>query len=453
MAHMEINGLAQTLDLADLYVELFAERAHQGNLLVSPEMFQSALAGQANSRIGSKATVQGFAAAMDSGIPMAMPAVAEPEPEYYEEEPVKPEPTPYRYGLLAGAIDVPVVSNHPLPASGGPTAISSADGAAVPYGVTMSDGMSPRLIDTLIDNPYQCRAVIAGQRTGKTHGAAVATYSLKQDGTKVYYINLQDHGQNNAAAFAHADKSAIGNLASLGDSRGAIDLVEKAINIVQEFYGEDDAILVIDEWMSLGAETLKVEGIEELWTQIANKATALSSNGIGSGKAIWGLAPFFKATSLRKDARTLKLFAPLVLSIAPGQSVPWSNPKNGKTTQITLNAQVIGDVCTNWQNAIEPPSDGQSRQWKRDGSDRIYWWNGEWNPVGELPSLPTTEPSQPTNNAVKGNRPYLLQLIKDLKTSNLTAPQKAALLEQGKQIEAHKGEGAVIAFLEQSLGI
>jgi hypothetical protein len=51
-----------------------------------------------------------------------------------------------------------------------------------------------RLIDTLIDNPCQCRAIIAGQRTGKTYGAAVATYALKQDGTKIYYINLQDHG-------------------------------------------------------------------------------------------------------------------------------------------------------------------------------------------------------------------------------------------------------------------
>lgn len=212
-----------------------------------------------------------------------------------------------------------------------------------------------RLIDTLIDNPYQCRAIIAGQRTGKTYGAAVATDALKQDGTKIYYLNLQDHGQGNTAAFAHADKVAIGNLAKLGRSKAAIDLVGDAIDIVREFYAEDDAILVIDEWMSLGAETLEVDGLDSLWREIANKATALTSNGIGSGKAIWGLAPFFKATNLRKDARTLKLFAPLVLSIAPGQSVPWCNPKNGKTTQITMNAQVIGDVCTNWQNAIVPP--------------------------------------------------------------------------------------------------
>jgi hypothetical protein len=256
-----------------------------------------------------------------------------------------------------------------------------------------------RLIDTLIDNPYQCRAIIAGQRTGKTYGAAVATYALKQDGTKVYYLNLQDHGQGNAAAFAHADKVAIGNLAKLGQSEAAIDLVGDAIDIVREFYAEDDAILVIDEWMSLGAETLEISGLDSLWKEIANKATALTSNGIGSGKAIWGLAPFFKATSLRKDARTLKLFAPLVLSIAPGQSVPWQNPKNGKTTQITMNAQVIGDVCTNWQNAIVPPADELARQWKRDGSDRVYWWNGVWNPIGQFPALPTpmkaAEPSAP----------------------------------------------------------
>jgi hypothetical protein len=274
---------------------------------------------------------------------------------------------------------------------------------ATPLTATAAAGETPReqnrLIDTLIDNPYQCRAIIAGQRTGKTYGAAVATYALKQDGTKVYYLNLQDHGQGNAAAFAHADKVAIGNLAKLGQGEAAIDLVGDAIDIVREFYAEDDAILVIDEWMSLGAETLEIAGLDSLWKEIANKATALTSNGIGSGKAIWGLAPFFKATSLRKDARTLKLFSPLVLSIAPGQSVPWCNPKNGKTTQITMSAQVIGDVCTNWQNAIAFPADELARQWKRDGSDRVYWWNGVWNPIGQFPALPTpmkmTEPSAP----------------------------------------------------------
>ncbi|NJM47514.1 MAG: hypothetical protein HC860_16235 [Alkalinema sp. RU_4_3] len=269
-----------------------------------------------------------------------------------------------------------------------------------------------RLIDTLIDNPYQCRAIIAGQRTGKTYGAAVATYALKQDGTKVYYINLQDHGQGNATAFTHADKVAIGNLAALGKSEAAIDLVGDAIDIVREFYAEDDAILVIDEWMSLGAETLDVDGLDSLWREIANKATALTSNGLGSGKAIWGLAPFFKATSLRKDARTLKLFAPLVLSIAPGQSVPWCNPKNGKTTQITMSAQVLQDVCTNWQNAIAPPADDLARQWKRDGSDRVYWWNGFWNPIGQFPALPTPmkKPESSTAQMVQADSALLESL-------------------------------------------
>jgi hypothetical protein len=195
---------------------------------------------------------------------------------------------------------------------------------------------------------------------------------------------------------------AIGNLAKLGRGEAAIDLVGDAIDIVREFYAEDDAILVIDEWMSLGAETLEVDGLDSLWKEIANKATALTSNGLGAGKAIWGLAPFFKATSLRKDARTLKLFSPLVLSIAPGQSVPWCNPKNGKTTQITMSAQVIGDVCTNWQNAIAFPTDELARQWKRDGSDRVYWWNGVWNPIGQFPALPTT---------MKTAEPSALQIV------------------------------------------
>lgn len=439
MASMEQQGLATTLKLADIYVSLFAEHAHKGNLLVSRDAFDRALAAHANTHINAGATVSQFARAMATGTEMQLPEPpAPPEPEYYEEEPEPPTATPYRFSpLAAGAIDVPVVSDRP---------------ALAPEVLTPGE---VRMIDTLIDNPYQCRATIAGQRTGKTYGAAVATYVLKQDGTKVYYLNLMDHGQGNAAAFAHADKVAIGNLASLGNSRGAEDLVEKAIEIVEEFYGQDDAILVIDEWMSLGAETLQVGGLDTLWREIANKATALTSNGIGSGKAIWGLAPFFKATSLRKDARTLKLFAPMVLSIAPGQSVPWTNPKNGKTTQITMNAQVIGDVCTNWQNAIEPPTDEQCREWKRNGSDRIYWWNGEWNAVGDLPALPTAtiKNTQPQNSVVKGDQAYFEQLVGHLKAANITIAAQSHILKEGKLIHENQGVGAAIAYLEKQLGV
>lgn len=263
-------------------------------------------------------------------------------------------------------------------------------GLGEPSAITVSSEAVPtpneenRLLDTLINNPYQCRAILAGQRSGKTLSAAVATSYLAKTGTWIGYINLFDHNQGNAEMMSHAN-CVISNLTALGNTSKAHDVVNDAINLIETFYAQDDAILVIDEWISMGVKTLKIEGIGELWTAIANKATALSSQGVGSGKAIWGIAPFFKAESVHDPAKSLKLFAPLVLAIAPGQVVHWTNPKTGKQTQISYNAQVVNQASLNWSSAIKDPTDEQARLWKRQGDDRIFWWNGHWNPIGELP--------------------------------------------------------------------
>jgi hypothetical protein len=87
MAAMESQGLARTLDLADIYVQIFAERCHAGNLVVTPDIFKAALANHANSQIGASAGVTAFGAAMGSGVAMDAPSPvlpeAEPESEQY----------------------------------------------------------------------------------------------------------------------------------------------------------------------------------------------------------------------------------------------------------------------------------------------------------------------------------------------------------------------------------
>jgi hypothetical protein len=90
MAAMERQGLARTLDLADIYVQIFAERCHSDNLAVTPDIFKAALANHANSQIGASAGVTAFGAAMGSGVamdspalPESVPALPEPEPEQY----------------------------------------------------------------------------------------------------------------------------------------------------------------------------------------------------------------------------------------------------------------------------------------------------------------------------------------------------------------------------------
>ena len=289
--------------------------------------------------------------------------------------PAEETPSTVEENTQLNAIDVPSV-----------TVLPARDSDATP---------DDTLLDTFINCPAQCRAILAGQRSGKTLSAAVATRILAGQGTWIGYINLQDHGQGNADAFAHAHRI-VGNLASVGNSRQGQALVQDATTLIAEFYAQDDAILVVDEWMSLGAKTLQVEGLVTLWREIANKATALTSNGIGSGKGVWGLAPFFKAESLRDDAKCLKLFAPLILAIAPGQSFPWTNPKNGKLTHITYNQQVVNHAAINWSSTIKDPSPELSHEWRMSGHDRVYWWNGAWLPVGELPTLgsPPVEPQK-----------------------------------------------------------
>ena len=278
----------------------------------------------------------------------------------------------------------------------------------VPSESVLTSNEENRLLDTLIHNPYQCRAILAGQRSGKTLSAAVATRHLAKTGTWIGYLNLFDHNQGNAEMMSHAH-CVISNLTALGDTPKAHDFVNDALNLMDTFYAQDDAILVIDEWASMGVKTLKINGIGELWNAIANKATALSSQGVGSGKAIWGIAPFFKAESVHDPAKALKLFAPLVLSIAPGQVVHWTNPKTGKQTQISYNAQVINHAALNWSSAIKDPTDEQARLWKRQGEERIFWWNGHWNPIGELPvgELPEIPKSKPEIAPVLDARQHL----------------------------------------------
>jgi hypothetical protein len=257
-----------------------------------------------------------------------------------------------------------------------------------------------RFIDVLMGNPYQSRAIIAGQRTGKTYGAAVATYCLAQDGTHVFYINLFDHGQGNREAFSHA-RSVIGDLDKLTRDDGA-DLVASAIDVIQQFKRSSDAILVVDEWMILGSENRDTPGIDRLWRLLGDETSRLCSNGIGNGRAIWGIAPFYKAGQLRRDAKLLKECSPLVLSITPGHSVPWTNPRSGKVTQVEAQPQIIGDVLTNWPGCgIQSPTDEQSRQWRRESVERIYWNQGQWHPMGSCPSLPT--PKQQNHPPVGGD--------------------------------------------------
>jgi hypothetical protein len=307
-----------------------------------------------------------------------------------------------------------------------------------------------RFIDVLMGNPYQSRAIIAGQRTGKTYGAAVATYCLAQDGTEVFYINLFDHGQGNREAFSHA-RSVIGDLDKLTPSDAA-NLVDDAIDLIHQFKASNDAVLVVDEWLILGADNLEVSGLDELWRLLGNETSRLCSNGIGNGRAIWGIAPFFKASQLRRDALLLKECSPMVLSITPGHAVPWTNPRSGKITQVKAQSSIVGDVVKNWPGCgITNPTEEESRHWRRAGVERVYWNQGQWHPMGSCPSLPTPKvqpiPASVTAApSIDDELPSLYEAVARMTVAQSFAPTDPALDLINNIPDVVKREAMTIAY-------
>lgn len=256
-----------------------------------------------------------------------------------------------------------------------------------------------RLIDLLLDNPLLTRIIVAGQRTGKTYSAAVATWSIGRQhniNIKIYYLNLYDHGQGNQAAFDHCDRIVTGNLASANELQRE-KLLGDALRLINEFVAGTDGILVVDEWMSFGAkrpskkDSDKAEweiSLDYIWARLFEQLSHFNSVGIASGKAIWAIAPYFQAGALRDEAKPIKNSEAIVLNICPGSIVEWQNPVSGNIAKIGYNEKITDDVGRNWGTTINPPTQTQSMEWSSQGYDRIYWHGGKWRPVGEMPAKP-----------------------------------------------------------------
>jgi hypothetical protein len=239
----------------------------------------------------------------------------------------------------------------------------------------------------LADNPFLCYFILASQRTGKTSSAAAASLVIKREkGTEVYYINLSDHGQGNREAFAHADQVVIGDING-GKPGAAAALIKEAIAVVEQFHQSNNAILVVDEWVNLA---LKVRsGMDDFWAVLSPKAAALTSNGIGCGRSVWAIAPTFQAAVMREEAKVVKSFVPLILSVAPGQSIEWSNPATAVMSRIPYNGSLVGQAARNWPDAgIVEPTPEEVRYFQRAGASRIFWADKQWSILGKPPALP-----------------------------------------------------------------
>jgi hypothetical protein len=255
-----------------------------------------------------------------------------------------------------------------------------------------------RAIDLLLDNPLLTRAIIAGQRTGKTHLASIATWSIqRQHSVKVHYLNLYDHGQGNKAAFSHADNCLTFNWPSLSEAN-RVKVAKAAIKLIEYFIqGPSGQILVIDEWMSLGAKLPKFNAeipqsvilMNEFWRKLFEQLTQINSVGIATGKAIYAIMPYFQAGALRDEAKAIKNASPIILAVRPRHFIEWQDPITKNIAKIGYDPKITSDVAFNWRLPINNPTTAQVIQWESNGDERIYYAGGEWNAIGNMPCTPT----------------------------------------------------------------
>ena len=309
--------------------------------------------------------------------------------------PQQPKQTPAIQAPIAQPTVTPIVQPQIVEPSPWDS-VTSDDIITIPNAVEIAS--SCRLIDRLLDNPLLTRCFVAGQRTGKTHAASIATWSIaKQHKVKVLYLNLFDHGQGNAKAFDHADHCLTFNWPSLNEGE-RIRVAKAAIKVIEYFIkGPSGQILVIDEWMSLGAKIPKFSAelpesvilMNEFWRKTFEQLTQINSVGIATGKAIYAIAPYFQAGALRDEAKAIKNSSPIILAVRPRHTIPWKDPITGNIAQISYDAKITSDVANNWRLNIPEPTTAQVIQWETEGEERIYYAGGQWNAIGTMPAKPS----------------------------------------------------------------
>ncbi len=230
-------------------------------------------------------------------------------------------------------------------------------------------------LSALLASPYVSRAIFGAQRTGKSYLAAVASFELAKQGTKIYHLNLASYGDEDQRYWSHTTQSIRGDLASI-DSESASRVIQSAIALVQEFFSQNNAVLIVDEIVYIGSKSgAHAALLDPLMRVIADKITALESTGIKRQKAIWTVAPSFVAGSLSDQCKVVKKLQLCYISIAPGRSIEWDGNRIG------FNAELFEQIKNNFP--ISMPVVGTM-----PNCDRLCFINGQWMAVGALPSLP-----------------------------------------------------------------
>jgi hypothetical protein len=247
------------------------------------------------------------------------------------------------------------------------------------------------VLNALMKSPGISRLMIGGQRTGKSYLAAVASRELAARGWKIYHVNLASYGTEDSYYWEHCTRSVVGDLASITDEAEAKALLEKAIDCLNQFWAEENAVMVCDEITYVGSRFGRWDDeVNEYLCLVAGRISALTSTGMKRVKAIWALCPELVSGSLKGPAKAIKSLDLMLFAIAPGRTAEWQGQ------EISFNQSVYAQVAHNFDN-VTMPTDEQIQLCNDHAIDRICYLNGEWLPVGDLPKLePTAIPDTPT---------------------------------------------------------
>ncbi len=287
----------------------------------------------------------------------------------------------------------------------------------------------------ILDNPFQSLAIFGAQRTGKSYLAAVLSQELHRRGIPIYAINLARYGKEDDAYWCHCAKSVLGDISEMRPYE-ANQLIEQAIDVVEKFYSQPQAILVFDEWAYAGnKDNAHAEALEPLLKLVADKLGTLTSTGIKRGKAIWTIAPEFVAGSLQQPAKAVKKSKLLYVTITPGKFIDWNGNKIG------FSEELFSQVKLNFP--IDQPEG-------RFAQERICYLNKEWLEMGDLPPLdsmfyPSIKDVQPELNPVPSpNQDQTAAMVEALTNTRYTNLWEFLRDEAGLEDAEEIKEAAVV---------
>jgi hypothetical protein len=237
----------------------------------------------------------------------------------------------------------------------------------------------PNFIDRVVASPTISRINFGGQRSGKTLSFAAASKILADAGWSIYHINLasytNERGINEDDQYWLHATSVRADLSKLSPWEAA-PIIERAEEVVTEFFSNPKSILIIDEIVTTGGKDHEhAASCEKLMASIADKISCLTSTGTKRMQAIWALSPDFVAGRLMDQVKSVKSLKVCMVVVPPDRFIAWEDGA-GESVRIGFSSEAFTNVQRNFPSLTEPP--------RGTGCDRIAFIDGEWMEVGDV---------------------------------------------------------------------